>query len=177
MTMFLPERGLWSNERMVPVHQSRLLSSQSRFRRIRHWIVCASSLLSNNFLTDLVSAHSHYRYRPLLDRVDIELPPPPGEVHGKNLTIVSLGGSKLPYVKSVQVNGVYLEKPIITHEQIIEGGVIVFTMSGRIEEWGNDPQVLQALDANVGQLVSAHISSIAKEHKLKVDNHIGSGIG
>ncbi|EKM76066.1 hypothetical protein AGABI1DRAFT_63655 [Agaricus bisporus var. burnettii JB137-S8] len=91
---------------------------------------------------------------PLLDRVDIELPPPPGEVHGKNLTIVSLGGSKLPYVKSVQVNGVYLEKPIITHEQIIEGGVIVFTMSGRIEEWGNDPQVLQALDANVGQLAA-----------------------
>jgi hypothetical protein len=100
-----------------------------------------------------------FSLRPLFDRVDIELPPPPGQVYGKNLTIVSLGGSKLPYVKSVQVNGVYLDKPIITHEQLIEGGVIVFTMSPRIEEWGNDHEVLQALDVNVGQLVSANLLS------------------
>ncbi|KXN88321.1 hypothetical protein AN958_07466 [Leucoagaricus sp. SymC.cos] len=63
---------------------------------------------------------------------------------------------------SVQVNGVYLDKPIIAHEQIADGGTIVFTMSPTIEEWGNDPEVLQALDCNIGQLAS-HLT--AQEHQ------------
>ncbi|KAF5364296.1 hypothetical protein D9756_001134 [Leucocoprinus leucothites] len=89
---------------------------------------------------------------PLFDRIEIELPPRPGQTHGKPLQIIALGASKLPYVKSVQVNGVTLDKPIITHEQIADGGTIVFIMSPTIESWGNDPEILQALDVNVGQL-------------------------
>lgn len=98
---------------------------------------------------------SPFYCRPLFNRVEIDLPPPPGQTYSKKLTVISLGGPKLPYVKSVEVNGVLLDEPIITHEQIADGGLIVFTMSPTIEEWGNDPEVLQALDANVGQLVSA----------------------
>ncbi len=56
------------------------------------------------------------------------------------------------YVKSVEVNGVILDKPIITHDQIADGGTIVFTMSPTIEKWGNDLEVLQALDAQVVRL-------------------------
>lgn len=99
--------------------------------------------------------------RPLFHRVDIDLPPRPGSTESKKLRVISLGGPKLPYVKSVQVNGVYLDKPIIKHEQIADGGVILFTMSEKIEEWGNDPEVLQSLDSNVGQLVSTlHLHNI-----------------
>lgn len=52
------------------------------------------------------------------------------------------------------MNGAKLDRPIIKHEMIKDGGVIVFEMSERIEEWGNDGVVLEALDVNVGQLVS-----------------------
>lgn len=38
---------------------------------------------------------------------------------------------------------------------IADGGTIEFIMSPNIEEWGNDEDVLQALDVNVGQLVSS----------------------
>lgn len=102
----------------------------------------------------LIHRYSTHANRPLFNRVEIDLPPRPGSTESKKLQIISLGGPKLPYIKSVQVNGVSLDKPIITHEQIADGGIIVFTMSPTIEEWGNDPEVLQALDTNIGQLVS-----------------------
>jgi len=47
---------------------------------------------------------------------------------------------------------VYLDKPILKHEQIKDGAVITFTMSPTIEEWGNDANVMRELDVNLGQL-------------------------
>lgn len=40
------------------------------------------------------------------------------------------------YVKSVKLNGVALEKPFISHKDIMKGGVIEFTMTDKPTKWG-----------------------------------------
>jgi len=67
----------------------------------------------------------------------------------------------MPYVKLVEVNGVILDKPIITHDQIAGGGIVVFTMSSTIEEWGNDPEVLQSLGFRVVRLLKRDMRSMS----------------
>jgi len=67
----------------------------------------------------------------------------------------------MPYVKSVEVNGIILDKPIITHDQIADGGIVVFTMSSTIEEWGNEPEVLQSLGSKVVRLLKRGMRSMS----------------
>jgi len=114
------------------------------------------SLLFSKFFSSLTPYFS-----PFFDRIDIQLPPRPGQTHGKPLTIVSLGGSRMRYVKSVEVNGVILDKPTISHDQIADGGIVVFTMSSTIEEWGNDPEVLQSLGFKVVRLKMWHMVNVS----------------
>jgi putative alpha-1,2-mannosidase len=53
------------------------------------------------------------------------------------LTITAQGAQTKPYVKSLAINGQIFTSPIIRHDQIAEGGEIVFEMSDKIESWGN----------------------------------------
>jgi putative alpha-1,2-mannosidase len=61
------------------------------------------------------------------------------------LVIDSLGAPQKKYVKSLTVNGKQISAPILLHEQLVGGGNIVFEMSDTVEEWGNNPDVVQSL--------------------------------
>jgi putative alpha-1,2-mannosidase len=54
------------------------------------------------------------------------------------LVIRSPGATTMPYVKSVIVNGVRLDRPIIMHEQIARGGEIFFEMSQKPQVWASE---------------------------------------
>ncbi|KIL63321.1 glycoside hydrolase family 92 protein [Amanita muscaria Koide BX008] len=43
----------------------------------------------------------------------------------------------MPYIKSLTINGEAVTWPVIRHDQIADGGHIVFEMSDKPEEWGN----------------------------------------
>ncbi|KIL63323.1 glycoside hydrolase family 92 protein [Amanita muscaria Koide BX008] len=43
----------------------------------------------------------------------------------------------MPYVKSLTINGEVVTWPVIRHDQIADGGHIVFEVSDKPEEWGN----------------------------------------
>ncbi len=68
--------------------------------------------------------------RPFYDKITIDLPGAP-----KPLVITSTGAPSRPYIKSVTVNGRSLDTPILTHEDIVAGGHIVFEMSDTPQAW------------------------------------------
>lgn len=69
--------------------------------------------------------------RPLFDEVCINLP------ENKQFTIRALNNSKEnKYIEKAELNGVALEKPFISHKDIMNGGVIEFTMTNRPTKWG-----------------------------------------
>ncbi|KAG6832064.1 hypothetical protein H0H92_005486 [Tricholoma furcatifolium] len=74
---------------------------------------------------------------PFFDKITIQLPPVPQHRDSKKLTITALGAPTKPYIKSLTVNGRKVDTPIILHEDIANGGEIVFEMSDVVEEWGN----------------------------------------
>ncbi|KAF9010151.1 glycoside hydrolase family 92 protein [Cyathus striatus] len=85
---------------------------------------------------------------PLFDKITIFLPPRPWAADTntpKMLTIIASGAPTKPYIKSLTVNGQRIGIPFIHHDQIADGGEIVFEMSDKIEAWGNDDAVLQSL--------------------------------
>lgn len=53
------------------------------------------------------------------------------------LTIIAPGAQTKPYVKSLTINGEAVTWPIIHHDQIANGGSVVFEMSDKVEAWGN----------------------------------------
>lgn len=62
------------------------------------------------------------------------------------------GARTKPYIKSLTLNGIKIEKPVIKHAQLVgweskESEVIrvEYEMSDRVEMWGNDAEVLDAL--------------------------------
>ena len=55
----------------------------------------------------------------------------------RTLTITARGAPTRRYVKSMTVNGRKVDVPIVRHEDIAEGGEVVFEMSDQVEEWGN----------------------------------------
>ena len=60
---------------------------------------------------------------PLFDRAEIQVG------GGKTFTVVSEGaGDGLRYIQSAKLNGVPLERPFLTHEQIVSGGELVLEM-------------------------------------------------
>ncbi|KIM42607.1 glycoside hydrolase family 92 protein [Hebeloma cylindrosporum] len=61
------------------------------------------------------------------------------------LKVTAIGARTKPYIKSLTIDGVKVDRPIIRHEQIAHGADVVFEMSDEVEAWGNDPVVLEAL--------------------------------
>ena len=55
----------------------------------------------------------------------------------RTLAIIAPGAQTKPYVKSLAINGVAITWPIIHHDQIANGGSVVFEMSDKVEAWGN----------------------------------------
>lgn len=67
------------------------------------------------------------------------------------MLITAPGARRKPYVKSLTINGVKIEKPIIKHAQLVgwenesEEIRVEYEMSDRVEVWGNDKEVLDVL--------------------------------
>ena len=72
-------------------------------------------------------------HRPFFDKITISLP-----AASEPLVITAPGATDQPYVKSVTVNGEKLDRPIILHSQIKDGGEIVFEMSDEPQRWASD---------------------------------------
>ncbi|KAF5364297.1 hypothetical protein D9756_001133 [Leucocoprinus leucothites] len=84
---------------------------------------------------------------PFFDEMIIDWPQANANSHqsGSRLTIRSSGAPQKQYVKALTVNGEPVVAPVLLHEQIVQGGEIVFEMSDSVEEWGNEPDVIQGL--------------------------------
>ena len=69
---------------------------------------------------------------PFFDGISIKLP-------GKEtpLVIHSQDAPNNPYIKSLALNDVPLNEPIITHDNIVNGGDLVFEMSVTPDAWGS----------------------------------------
>jgi putative alpha-1,2-mannosidase len=53
------------------------------------------------------------------------------------LNIIAKDAPSKPYIKSMTINGKNIDLPIVRHEDIANGGEIVFEMSDKVEDWGN----------------------------------------
>lgn len=63
---------------------------------------------------------------PIFERVEIALP------GGRSFVIKSPGASKVnKYIRAARLNGEPLTRPFITHEQIVQGGVLEFELVPR----------------------------------------------
>ncbi|KAI0051484.1 glycoside hydrolase family 92 protein [Auriscalpium vulgare] len=69
---------------------------------------------------------------PFYDEVTIHLP-----MAKKPLKIISSGAPNKPYIKSLTVNGHKRLDPIISHEDIVQGGTLEFEMSSKPEAWAS----------------------------------------
>jgi putative alpha-1,2-mannosidase len=54
------------------------------------------------------------------------------------LNIIAKDAPSKPYIKSMTINGKNIDLPIVRHEDIANGGEIVFEMSDKVENWGNE---------------------------------------
>ncbi|KAF8432203.1 glycoside hydrolase family 92 protein [Boletus edulis BED1] len=70
---------------------------------------------------------------PFFDKVSIDLPS-----SSEKLEIISPGAPSKPYVYSLSVNGRHVEAPIIRHDQIAQGGVLMFEMRDTPQAWGSE---------------------------------------
>ena len=73
---------------------------------------------------------------PLFDRATLKLP---GD---KSFTIVARdNGTQHPYIRGAQLNGGAFDNVYLRHEQIVNGGEIVFRMaSAQDYKWGTKPE-------------------------------------
>ncbi|HYG22692.1 MAG TPA: GH92 family glycosyl hydrolase [Verrucomicrobiae bacterium] len=69
---------------------------------------------------------------PLFDRAVIQLP------NGKTFSVTARGnGPQRPYIRGATVNGAALQKNFLTHDQIAEGGEVIFEMTSAPDyKWG-----------------------------------------
>ncbi|TFK34481.1 glycoside hydrolase family 92 protein [Crucibulum laeve] len=74
---------------------------------------------------------------PLFDTLTIDLPPSPSSGKSNKLIIRATDAPTKPYIKSLTINGEKINVPFVRHDQIANGGEIVFEMSNKIEAWGN----------------------------------------
>ena len=72
--------------------------------------------------------------RPFFDRVFIQLP------QGSTPLIIEATGAAAGkiYVKSLIHNGTPIVSPILTHEQIMKGGILHFDMQFTPQTWGSN---------------------------------------
>lgn len=72
---------------------------------------------------------------PFFDRVEIRLPPRRRGNEETLLTILAPGSGHRPYVHSLKINGEKIAKPVVTFDQILQGGVWEYEMSKEAREW------------------------------------------
>src|SRR5258707_12314661 len=130
---------------MVYFQRDGLLSCESRLRGVRGWIVsCCYSCLHLQNKCSLFS--------PFFEKITINLDVP--STNGwfkRKLSITAPGARSKPYVKSLTIDGIKIEKPIIKHAQLIGWESdhpevkVEFEMSDKIEKWGNEKQILETL--------------------------------
>jgi putative alpha-1,2-mannosidase len=94
---------------------------------------------------------------PFFDKITIDLPPQPHQSQAekkklRTLTIIARDAPSKPYIKSLTINGRKVDVPILQHEDIVDGGEIMFEMSDRVEAWGNgllvsliDPSIMRSM--------------------------------
>lgn len=70
---------------------------------------------------------------PLFDKVSISLPQT-----GNTLSILAKGAGKMPYVKSLTVDGHEVASPILRHTDLLKTKEISFEMSRTPQPWGKD---------------------------------------
>ncbi len=69
---------------------------------------------------------------PLLEKATINLE------NGNQFTISAEGASELTYIKNVWLNGVELERSYISHDDIMNGGVMEYELSSTPTKWATD---------------------------------------
>ncbi len=130
------ERRLRSNERMVLVQRTGVLPREPSFGRIRHRRVSApvpALLCEVALILQLIPSISiSDPFSPFFDKLTLDLPGA-----ARPFVITSTGAASKPYVKSLTLNGVSVEQPVLRHEDIMKGGELVFEMSAVPEAWGS----------------------------------------
>ncbi|HOP96463.1 MAG TPA: GH92 family glycosyl hydrolase [Verrucomicrobiota bacterium] len=72
---------------------------------------------------------------PLFDRATIALP------NGREFVIVaSQNGPQRPYIRGATLNGQPFNKTYLTHQEILNGGELVFEMTSAPSKWGTAPE-------------------------------------
>ncbi|KAG1764605.1 glycoside hydrolase family 92 protein [Suillus placidus] len=70
---------------------------------------------------------------PFFDEVEIQFP----SSNATGLKIISEGAPSKPFVNSFAINGADIPSPIISHNQILNGGRFEFIMSSQPQPWGS----------------------------------------
>lgn len=79
---------------------------------------------------------------------------------GKTFEITAANaGTERPYIASVTLNGVALETPYVTQQQLLAGGKLAFTMSDQPGQWVYDGAVV-ATNASAAVLVDGKTSTV-----------------
>ncbi|KIJ59754.1 glycoside hydrolase family 92 protein [Hydnomerulius pinastri MD-312] len=55
----------------------------------------------------------------------------------KKLLVLSAGAPSRPYIRSLDINGRNVEEPVITHEELVKGGLFLFEMSDSPQAWSS----------------------------------------
>jgi predicted alpha-1,2-mannosidase len=76
---------------------------------------------------------------PLFDRATIKLP------NGKQFIVTaSRNGPQRPYIRGATLNGQPFHKTFLTHEQIANGGEVIFNMTSAPDKWASAPEARPA---------------------------------
>jgi len=88
---------------------------------------------------------------PLFEYIQLRVPNPTRYNAISTITITAPGARTKPYVKSLKINGVDIEEPVIRHRDLLgeEEVVLEFEMSEKVEKWGNDAEILKTLGVEV----------------------------
>ncbi|KAL6694053.1 glycoside hydrolase family 92 protein [Trichoderma pleuroticola] len=81
---------------------------------------------------------------PFFDKVEILLPPGPGDDGKEHTLVISAPGAGTDgkaYVKSLKVDGEEIHRPLLKHEQIVKVSRIDFEMSNEPTSWGQEGTV------------------------------------
>jgi predicted alpha-1,2-mannosidase len=70
---------------------------------------------------------------PFFDEVEIQFP----LSNATSLKIISEGAPSKPFVNSLTINGADIPGPVISHNQLLDGGRFEFIMSSRPQAWGS----------------------------------------
>lgn len=74
--------------------------------------------------------------------------------NGKQFTVVAHNISKAnKYIKSVTLNGKSYHKSYLEHQDIVNGGILVFEMSSKPQDWGRSQEAVPVTEIAMGRIV------------------------